>query len=158
MLTFMVCCHKTSIITGVGSGPFQLGGCRKPKNDNGTTCLRLYLFYLSNRCFIYQGLQRWTQRQLAEVTGLTQSVMSRLENGEEIYASAFVTILDYYYGKINLDFLFAPDFQADSHRLIPPCNEELQSIRRQLDILADIISTTNETCLAQIETLKKNVR
>ena len=99
-----------------------------------------------------------TQRQLAEVTGLTQSVMSRLENGEEIYASAFVTILDYYYGKINLDFLFAPDFQADSHRLIPPCNEELQSFRRQLDILADIISTTNETCLAQIETLKKNVR
>ena len=99
-----------------------------------------------------------TQRQLAEVTGLTQSAMSRLENGEEIYASVFVTILDYYYGKINLDYLFAPDFQADSHHLLPHRNEELQSIRRQLDIMADIISTTNETCLAQIETLKKNVR
>lgn len=100
----------------------------------------------------------FSQKQLAEATGLTQSVMSRLENGEEIYASAFVAILDYYHGKINLDYLFDSDFLIDSGKLKPFFLEEkLQSIRRQFDILADIIGAANEECLAQIEALKKSM-
>ena len=97
-----------------------------------------------------------TQKQLAEATNLTQSVMSRLENGEEIYASALLTILYYYQDKISLDYLFAPDFDADSDRLLSSYRDgDLQSFRRQLDIIADIITSSCETSLSHIENMKK---
>ena len=97
-----------------------------------------------------------TQQQLAEATNLTQSVMSRMEKGEEIYASALLSIIFYYQGKINLNYLFAPDFDAESDRLLSSFNDkEFLPIRRQLDIISDIISSANETCLSQIENLKK---
>lgn len=97
-----------------------------------------------------------TQKQLAEATNLTQSVMSRLENGEEIYASALLTILYYYQDKISLDYLFAPDFDADSDRLLSSYRDgELQFFRRQLDIIADIITSSCETSLSQIDILRK---
>ena len=100
-----------------------------------------------------------TQKQLAEATNLTQSVMSRLENGEEIYASALLTILYYYQGKISLDYLFSPDFDAESDRLLSSFKEgELQSFRHQIDIIADIISSAGETSLSQIEVLKQKCR
>lgn len=97
-----------------------------------------------------------TQKQLAEATRLTQSVMSRMENGEEVYASALLTILTFYQGKINLNYLFSPDFNEKSKRLLAPNSEDqLLSFRRQLDIIADVISSANETCLSQIVNLKK---
>lgn len=97
-----------------------------------------------------------TQKQLAEATRLTQSVMSRMENGEEVYASALLTILTFYQGKINLNYLFSPDFNEKSKRLLNPNSEDqLLSFRRQLDIIADVISSANETCLSQIVNLKK---
>lgn len=97
-----------------------------------------------------------TQKQLAEATRLTQSVMSRMENGEEVYASALLTILTFYQGKINLNYLFSPDFNEKSKKLLNPNSEDqLLSFRRQLDIIADVISSANETCLSQIVNLKK---
>lgn len=97
-----------------------------------------------------------TQKQLAEATDLTQSVMSRMENGEEIYGSALLTILHYYQDKISLNYLFASDFDVESNRLLSSSNEsDLQAFRRQLDIIADIISSSSETSISQIESLKK---
>ena len=37
-----------------------------------------------------------TQLQLAEATKLTQPAISRLENGEEIYASGLLAVLEFY--------------------------------------------------------------
>lgn len=97
-----------------------------------------------------------TQKQLAEATNLTQSAMSRMEKGEEIYASALLSIIFYYQGKIDLNYLFAPEFDAESGRLLSSFRDkEFLAIRRQLDIIADIISSANETCLSHIEKLKK---
>ena len=139
------------------------------------TCTRLYLFYLFGMCFILNkqamdskilgerlrqirlmiGL---TQRELATATYLAQPVISRLENGEEVYASALLSILYYYQGKISLNSLFAPDFVADKARLLHTNRENmLQKLVRQLDLIADIISEANETSLAQIGRLKKEV-
>ena len=98
-----------------------------------------------------------TQKQLAEATNLTQSVMSRMEKGEEIYASALLSIIFFYQGKINFNYLFSPDFNAESDRLQSYNEEDLLSFRRQLDIIADIISSANETSLSHIEKLKKKL-
>jgi Helix-turn-helix. len=99
-----------------------------------------------------------TQKDLAEATHLTQPVMSRLENGEEVFASVLLAVLYYYQGKISLDRLFAQDFIAAKEKLLYASREEmLQKLVRQLDLIADTISEANETSLAQISRLKKEV-
>ena len=100
-----------------------------------------------------------TQKQLAKVTNLTQAVISRLENGEEVYASALLTILHYYHGKVSLDNLFATYFSAEEERLRYLNEEEArQKLIHQLDVIIDTISTANETSLSQIALMKKIIQ
>ena len=174
MLMSVVCCRLTSIIGRRQLSICQLGGCRKPKNWKWYNLLAPFFYsicstsvdthkqiemdakILGERLRQIRKRLGITQKQLAEATNLTQSAMSRLENGEEIYASALLAILYYYQGKISLDYLFAPDFDADSDRLLSSYRDgELQSFRRQLDIIADIITSSSETCLSHIENMKK---
>ena len=99
-----------------------------------------------------------TQKELAEATHLTQPVLSRLENGEEVYASVLLSVLYYYQGKVSLDRLFAPDFVVSKEKLLYTNREDmLQKLVRQLDLIADTISEANEMSLAQIDRLKKEV-
>lgn len=99
-----------------------------------------------------------TQKELATATYLTQPVISRLENGEEVYASVLLSVLYYYQGKISLDRLFSPDFVVSKEQLVYASREEmLQKLVRQLDLIADTLSEANETSLAQIGRLKKEV-
>jgi transcriptional regulator with XRE-family HTH domain len=97
-----------------------------------------------------------TQMQLASSTGMSQPTISRLENGEEVYASVLMSVLHYYQGRINLDSLFATDFKAEKEYLLSNSYEERRrNLLRQLDIMADIINEANETCLSQIALMKK---
>lgn len=99
-----------------------------------------------------------TQKELAVATYLAQPVISRLENGEEVYASVLLSVLYYYQGKICLDRLFAPNFIAVKEELMYNSREEmLQKLVHQLNLIADTISEANETSLAQISRLKKEV-
>ena len=99
-----------------------------------------------------------TQKELAEATHLTQPVMSRLENGEEVYASVLLSVLYYYQGKISLDRLFAPDFIVAKEKLVYANREEmLHKVVRQLNLIADTIDEAKEISLAQINRLKKEV-
>ena len=99
-----------------------------------------------------------TQKELATATYLAQPVISRLENGEEVYASVLLSVLYYYQGKVSLDRLFAPDFVASKEKLLYTSREEmLQKLVRQLNLIADTISEANETSLAQISRLKKEI-
>lgn len=101
---------------------------------------------------------RITQNQLAKDTDLTQSAISRLENGEEVYASVLLSVLHYYYGKVSLDNLFATEFSAEGERLRYVSEDEARrNVIRQLDIIADAISTANETSLSEIALLKKKI-
>lgn len=177
MLTSMVCCHLTSIILGVGGCSLDNEGlaetqeqimaqlacaffcsiCRQTFYKTSFTVMDSKM--LGERFRIIRKELGVTQKQLAEAVGLTQSAMSRLENGDEIYASALLAVLNYYHKEVSLDVLFAPDFQPDRKELwLRSCKEELRIFRRQLDIMADIINTANETCLNQVETMKRNLK
>lgn len=99
-----------------------------------------------------------SQKELAIATNLAQPVISRLENGEEVYASVLMSILFYYQGKISLDSLFAQDFIAVKEKLLYTSREDLlQKLVRQLDLVADTINEANVMSLAQIDRLKKEV-
>lgn len=139
------------------------------------TCERLLLFYMLIRCFIINEqtmdsmilgerlrqirlMLGMTQKELAWATHLSQPVLSRLENGEEVYASVLLSVLYYYQGKISLDRLFSPDFVASKEKLLYTNRVDiLQKLVRQLDLIADTISEANETSLAQIGRLKKEL-
>lgn len=99
-----------------------------------------------------------TQQELATATSLTQPVISRVENGEEVYASALLSILYYYQGKISLDCLFASNFIATKEKLLYTSRENLLlKFVRQLDLVAATIGEANEASLAQIGRLKKEL-
>ena len=99
-----------------------------------------------------------SQKQLAAAIRQTQPAISRLENGEEVYASVLLAALHFYQSKVSLDNLFAQDFNTEDERLLFYSPEEKrQNISQQLDLMADIINEANEACLAQLTRLKKNI-
>ena len=59
-----------------------------------------------------------SQQELAKATNLTQPAISRLENGEEVYASALLAVLDFYREKINMDYLLDPDVETENNTLL----------------------------------------
>lgn len=99
-----------------------------------------------------------SQKQLAAAIEQTQPAVSRLENGEEVYASVLMAALHFYQSKISLDNLFAQDFNTEDEYLLYISHEkQQQSFLQQLDLIADIISEANEACLTQLTRLKKNI-
>lgn len=69
-----------------------------------------------------------TQNELAEVTGLRQVSISRLENGDEVYSSVLLEILLYYQPHFNLDYMFDKDFDVNSHHLLRRGPETIRQI------------------------------
>lgn len=84
-----------------------------------------------------------TQLQLAEATKLTQPAISRLENGEEIYASAMLAVLEFYRYKVSLDYLFDPELGEDNQDLLYCSRYEIR--QRIQSKLAVIVQEMDET-------------
>ncbi|MBO7537817.1 MAG: helix-turn-helix transcriptional regulator [Prevotella sp.] len=97
-----------------------------------------------------------TQKKLAAETCLNQSTISRIENGEEVYASVMTTILNYYQKKISLDYLFSSTFDISSEQVSYYIKEDVrQLLNRHLDIVSETISTVCESSLSQIKAIKE---
>lgn len=90
-----------------------------------------------------------SQQELAKATNLTQPAISRLENGEEVYASALLAVLDFYREKINMDYLLDPDVETENNTLLY-CNshEFRQRIDRQLAIIANDLDKNHDKIAA----------
>lgn len=145
-------------------------GFRNARRDNGES-ERFFLFYLfvsvsltNKRMMDVNGLGKRlrlirkhlgiSQQQLAKATNLTQPAISRLENGEEVYASALLAMLDFYRKKVSLDHLFDPDLDISDNTMLY-CNrqERRQMHDRQLADLARSL----EKSLEQIITLREDL-
>ncbi len=85
------------------------------------------------------------QQQLAKATNLTQPAISRLENGEEVYASALLAILNFYHDKISLDQLFIMDFNETNHMLLYSSHrEKINRFEHQLSIINHDLNKSQE--------------
>jgi transcriptional regulator with XRE-family HTH domain len=51
-----------------------------------------------------------TQQQVADITGLTVFVISKIETGKATMGEPFIRLLDFCSNYISLDFLFTKDF------------------------------------------------
>lgn len=95
-----------------------------------------------------------SQQQLAKATNLTQPAISRLENGEEVYASALLAVLDFYWEEVSLDHLFNPDLDtSDKSQLYCSKQEFRQRFDRQLAVIAHDL----EESLRQITALRNQI-
>ena len=84
----------------------------------------------------------------------TGNAISRLENGEEVYASALLIVLAFYRDKVSLDLLFDPDLDTSDHS---PLYCSRHEIHQKHDCqLTDIIRNL-ENSLEQIKALKAQV-
>lgn len=94
------------------------------------------------------------QQQLAKATNLTQPSISRLENGEETYASVLLAVLCFYREKICLDTLLAPEFDKDDKSILFTRRHELcRKIEQQLSIIIHDLDKSKE----KIVLLKNNL-
>ena len=166
--------NKTSIILGVSFCSLFDRGSPIPSRNNGKST-RLFSFYLFGRRFtktnrtmdlklLGQRLRQIrkhlgiTQKMLAEEIGLTQPALSRIENGEEVYASVLVAVLNFYQDKISLDYLFSEEFDVNSDRLVYFVQENVRKLLdHHLAIVEDAITSTHEANLAQIELCRKRL-
>lgn len=94
-----------------------------------------------------------TQKELANRVGITQTAISRLENGEEVYASALLSVLTYFQDVIVFDDLFASktDFQES-----PICQnraEKQEQLIHRLELLEEALNIYQENSLKQIRLL-----
>ena len=77
-----------------------------------------------------------TQSELAGTLNVSQTAISRLENGDEVYASVLLAVLGYFQDTYSLDYLIIDNFDADSARLQ---HRSLDDIRQQLEHLIHLI-------------------
>ena len=95
-----------------------------------------------------------TQQQLAEATNMTQPAISRLENGEEVYASGILAVLDFFRDKVSLDNLLDPDLGEDDLDLLY-CSRHETRLRTDSE-LANIIQDLDDS-MKKIEQLRKQL-
>lgn len=94
------------------------------------------------------------QQQLADATRLTQPAISRLEKGEEVYASTLLAVLSFYQDKTCLDKLLSQDLDADQTTLLYTTPQEMrQSLNNGLAEIASWLDQTKE----QVEALRSNI-
>lgn len=170
MLTQMICRQLGNYHTGVSGCPYLtpvFEGLRLIM----ATCERLFLFYLfgrfsllTNRMMELKVLgERFrmirkhlgiNQQQLADATRLTQPAISRLEKGEEVYASTLLAVLSFYHDKVCLDNLLSPGLDTDQNTQLYASRQEIrQKISHDLEEIASRLDQTKE----QVEALKSNI-
>lgn len=99
-----------------------------------------------------------TQTQLARESQLSQTSISRLENGQEVYGSAIISILKFYSDKIHLDYLYADVFDINSYQLLrKDAHKTRNDIQQYLDAMTNSITASAAANLHQLELLKKSI-
>lgn len=99
-----------------------------------------------------------TQKDLSTATHLSQTSISRLENGEEVYASVLASVLCYYQQKISLDYLLSQDFDVSNNRLFQPNTEATrQQLSNQIQRIANSLTLSTQSFIQQLEFLKDSL-
>ena len=90
-----------------------------------------------------------TQLQLAEAANMTQPAISRLENGEEVYASGILAVLDFFRDKVCLDNLLDPDLGEEDLDLLYCSRHEIrQKIENVLDDITQSLDESKKKIIA----------
>ena len=94
------------------------------------------------------------QQQLADATHLTQPAISRLEKGDEVYASTLLAVLSFYRDKVCIDNLLVKDFDTGQNTSLYSSRQETrQRLSQSLEEIAIGLDQTRE----QVEALRNSL-
>ena len=94
------------------------------------------------------------QQQLADATHLTQPAISRLEKGDEVYASTLLAILSFYQDTVCLDNLLSPYLDTDPNMSLYSVPQE---VRQKLNVGLIEIASSLEKTKELVDTLRSNI-
>ena len=133
----------------------------RPDEHNGNRT-RLFLCYMEhlktvgNRLRQIRHFLKLTQNEVAQSTKTSQAAISRLEHGEEVYASVFISIVKYYSTHIDIGCIFNPNFEISSDLLLSSQDKTFKKIlSRKIDAIKEELDEAHTTGISHLEFIKK---
>ena len=133
----------------------------RPDEHNGNRT-RLFLCYMEdlktvgNRLRQIRHFLKLTQNEVAQSTKTSQAAISRLEHGEEVYASVFISIIKYYSTHIDIGCIFNPNFEISSDLLLSSQDKSFKKILfRKIDAIKEELDEAHTTGISHLEFIKK---
>ena len=133
----------------------------RPDEHNGNRT-RLFLCYMEdlktvgNRLRQIRHFLKLTQNEVAQSTKTSQAAISRLEHGEEVYASVFISIIKYYSTHIDIGCIFNPDFEISPDLLLSSQDKSFKKIlSRKIDAIKEELDEAHTTGISHLEFIKK---
>ena len=111
---------------------------------------------VGNRLRQIRHYLKLTQNEVAQSTKTSQAAISRLEHGEEVYASVFISIIKYYSTHIDIGCIFNPNFEISPDLLLSSQDNSFKKIvSRKIDAIKEELDEAHTTGIRHLEFLKK---
>lgn len=111
---------------------------------------------VGNRLRQIRHFLKLTQNEVAQSTKTSQAAISRLEHGEEVYASVFISIIKYYSTHIDIGCIFNPNFKISPDLLLSSQDKSFKKIlSRKIDAIKEELDEAHTTGISHLEFIKK---
>jgi len=111
---------------------------------------------VGNRLRQIRHFLKLTQNEVAQSTKTSQAAISRLEHGEEVYASVFISIIKYYSTHIDIGCIFNPNFKISPDLLLSSQDKSFKKIlSRKIDAIKEDLDEAHTTGISHLEFIKK---
>ena len=124
--------------------------------EHALLCYMEDLKTVGNRLRQIRHFLKLTQNEVAQSTKTSQAAISRLEHGEEVYASVFISIIKYYSTHIDIGCIFNPDFEISPDLLLSSQDKSFKKIlSRKIDAIKEELDEAHTTGISHLEFIKK---
>ena len=124
--------------------------------EHALLCYMEDLKTVGNRLRQIRHFLKLTQNEVAQSTKISQAAISRLEHGEEVYASVFISIIKYYSTHIDIGCIFNPNFEISSDLLLSSQDKTFKKIlSRKIDAIKEELDEAHTTGISHLEFIKK---
>lgn len=124
--------------------------------EHAFLCYMEDLKTVGNRLRQIRHFLKLTQNEVAQSTKTSQAAISRLEHGEEVYASVFISIIKYYSTHIDIGCIFYPNFEISSDLLLSSQDKTFKKIlSRKIDAIKEELDEAHTTGISHLEFIKK---
>ena len=124
--------------------------------EHAFLCYMEDLKTVGNRLRQIRHFLKLTQNEVAQSTKTSQAAISRLEHGEEVYASVFISIIKYYSTHIDIGCIFNPDFEISPDLLLSSQDKSFKKIlSRKIDAIKEELNEAHTTGISHLEFIKK---
>ena len=121
--------------------------------EHAFLCYMEDLKTVGNRLRQIRHFLKLTQNEVAQSTKTSQAAISRLEHGEEVYASVFISIIKYYSTHIDIG---NPNFEISSDLLLSSQDKTFKKIlSRKIDAIKEELDEAHTTGISHLEFIKK---